>query len=60
MLMDNHYPIHEIHQDVQGQFLTYIQLNYFHELNLHQIYQSVFDLTNQITERKILTRFPTI
>ena len=38
-LIDNHCVVNVIHQDILDQLREYILLNYFHWLNLRQIYQ---------------------
>ena len=39
-ILDNHYAIYVIHQNIQGQLLMYSLLHYFHQWSLHQIYHS--------------------
>ena len=43
--MDKHHAIYIIHQDIHDQLLIYILSNYFHQLNLNQMYQCFIDLT---------------
>ena len=38
-LVDNHYAIHVIHHDNQGQLQEYNLLDYFRQWNLHQNYR---------------------